>query len=121
MGEGAEEEPGSTHEDRHPAPVTDGGDPAVGLPGERAGRVAPIGIHQVQAVVRNPAALDHRKFGGPDVHAAVHLSGIHRHDFPVQPACHRHCQFALPRSGGTYDGKDLGIHRPNFRASSALA
>ena len=80
--------------DRRPGPVGEGGD----------GEVLPR-VDQVDEVVGHLGPLGGRRLGGADVHAAVHLHGVDRHDLDrrVRPG-HRQRQRRLARRGGAHHG-----------------
>jgi hypothetical protein len=49
-----------------------------------SGRKGLVGVDDVEEVVRHARALGRVRLGGADVHAAVHLRGVHRHDLHGQ-------------------------------------
>jgi hypothetical protein len=67
--------------------------------------VVVTGIRDVDAVMRD-APLPDRQLGGPDVHAAVDLHRVGRHDLATQPDREVLAQGRLAHTGRPDDGDD---------------
>jgi hypothetical protein len=107
-------ESSSAYNDRQAAP---GGDFANRISGHASVLTCGVTVgrvEHVQQVVRYPAALRFRRFGGADVESAVELEGIAIDDFAGEFLANAQCESAFARPGWTGDDQEGvlggGIH-----------
>src|SRR5699024_11614789 len=73
-------------------------------------------VEDIDEMVRDPAPLLDRQFGGADVHAAIELHRVRVDDLPAAVFGQVEREIRLPRGGGPDDGDDRRLVAASVRA-----